>query len=56
MSTLSPLAYSLRSWFWQACAELTKYFEQMTVTQYAILATATVAFGFLCLKGYTIRR
>lgn len=49
------LALSLQRWFRDAFVELTRYFEQMSTTQYGILAAATVAFGFLCLRGYQIR-
>ncbi len=49
------VAWSLQRWFRDAYVELTRYFEQMSTTQYGILAAATVAFGFLCLRGYQLR-
>ncbi len=52
---LHLLAFSIRQWFWNACSELVTFFEQMSTTQYGILATATVVFGFLCLRGYQLR-
>ena len=55
IQNIQVLAFSLQRWFWDAFAELTRYFEQMSTTQYGILATATVVFGFLCLRGYQIR-
>lgn len=55
MQDFQFLAFSLRNWWWSVYAELTQYFEQMSTTQYGILATATVVFGFLCLRGYQLR-
>ena len=49
------LAFSLQSWGRDAVLEVTRYFEQMSATQYGILAAASVIFGFLCLRGYQIR-
>lgn len=54
--TMLVLSFSIRSWLMQVSHELTNYFEHLSTTQYAILAAATVAFGFLCLKGHAIRR
>ena len=49
-------SFSPVSWFFEAWAELVRYFHAMDATQYGIVAGCAVAFGFLCLKGTGINR
>ena len=49
------LAASISRWFWQSWAELTHYFDDFSVTQWAVIAASTVAFGFLCLRGNALK-
>ena len=48
-------AFSLTSWFWAAWYELCSYIDHMTTTQWGIVAASTVAFGFMCLRGHSIK-
>lgn len=56
MTKLSLAAFSLSGWFSSAWRELTCYFDNMSTNQWGIIASATVAFGFLCLRGYDIHK
>ena len=47
---------SLTSWFFEAWADLVRYFHAMSVGQWGVLSAFTVAFGFLCLRGNGIWR
>ncbi len=49
-------SFSLSGWFNDAVYEFVRYFNHMNVTQWGIVSTASVAFGFLCLKGHTLNR
>ena len=49
-------SFSISSWFFEAWAELVRYFHAMDEMQYGIVAGCAVAFGFLCLKGTGINR
>ena len=49
-------AFSFTGWFFEAWAELVRYFWAMDATQYGVVAGCAVAFGFLCLKGTGINR
>ena len=48
--------FSLSTWFFDAWAELVRYFNTMNTTQWGVLSASVVAFGFLCLKGTGINR
>ena len=48
--------FSLSAWFFEAWAELTRAFNHMNTTQWGIVSAASVAFGFLCLKGSSINK
>jgi hypothetical protein len=47
--------FSVQIWFADAIYELKDYFRQLTSTQWGIICAASVVFGFLCLRGFTIR-
>lgn len=53
MQVLAEIA--LQSWFSDAVYELKDYFRHLSSTQWGVLCVASVAFGFLCLRGFTIR-
>lgn len=48
--------FSLSTWFFDAWAELVRYFNTMNTTQWGVVSACAVAFGFLCLKGNGINR
>ena len=48
-------AFSIKMWMSDAWAEMVHYFTKMNTTQWGIVSTAAVIFGFLCLKGTSIR-
>ena len=56
LQSLMILAFSLTGWFRDAMAELVTFFNTMNTTQWGIVATCAVAFGFLCLRGTRIDR
>lgn len=49
------LAYSVVDWFWDSWYELQYYGAHLNKTQWAIMAAASCLFGFLCLRGNTLR-
>ncbi len=49
------LAMSLGSWFNDSLYELVRYFDHLNATEWAILSASAVAFGFICLKGESLR-
>lgn len=55
MKTILLAAFTLSRWFWESWAELTTYFDDFSVTQWAVISASTVAFGFLCLRGNTLK-
>ena len=55
MNTAHLLAFSFSRWFWQSWTELCDYFDHMGTMQWAVISASTVVFGFLCLKGQSIR-
>jgi hypothetical protein len=56
LSTMTTIiAFSLSRWFSDALGELTRYFSHLNSTQWAILSASAVAFGFMCLKGQSLR-
>lgn len=55
MTKLTFLAFSLSTWFSGAWLELCQYFNNMSTTQWGVIAAASVAFGFLCLRGNSLR-
>ena len=48
-------AFSLSGWFFEAWSELVRYFNTMNTTQWGVVSACAVAFGFLCLKGTSLR-
>ena len=56
MAFATILAGSITSWFHGVSNELGTYFNKMGTTHWAIVATAAVIFGFMCLKGTNINR
>ena len=48
--------FSFSSWFFEAWAELVRYFNAMNTIQWGVVAACAVAFGFLCLRGTGINR
>ena len=49
------LGFSLRQWWYEASNELMQYFNNMDTTQWMIVSACGVAFGFLCLRGTTLK-
>ena len=49
------VAASFSTWFSTAWGELTSYFSHLGTNQWIVIASSTVFFGFLCLKGNPIR-
>jgi|GEM_PF-1490065 len=49
------LAMSISSWFNDAFYELIHYFDHLNSTEWAIISASAVAFGFMCLKGQSLR-
>jgi len=49
------LAVSISSWFNDAFYELVHYFDHLNSTEWAIISASAVAFGFICLKGESLR-
>lgn len=49
------LAFSASQWFSDATYELIQYFDHLNSTEWAILSACAVAFGFICLKGQSLR-
>ncbi|EMI51859.1 hypothetical protein RSSM_06705 [Rhodopirellula sallentina SM41] len=49
------LAFSVVDWFWDSWYELRHYATHLNKTQWAIMAAASVLFGFVCLKGNTLK-
>ncbi len=47
--------FSLQMWLSDALYELKLYFRHLTSTQWAMVCAASVVFGFLCLRGFTVR-
>ena len=47
--------FSLSDWLNDAVAEFVHYFNHMNSKQWGIVSAASVAFGFLCMKGHSIR-
>jgi hypothetical protein len=47
---------SISGWFFEAWAELVRYFNTMNTIQWGVVSACAVAFGFLCLKGTGINR
>ncbi|QDV61040.1 hypothetical protein [Crateriforma conspicua] len=47
--------FSVTRWLWSAWGELCSYTLHMSTTQWGILAASTIAFGFMCLRGYDIK-
>ncbi len=50
------IAFSLVTWFFDAWSELLRAFHSMNTTQWGIVSTCSVAFGFLCLRGHKLSR
>ncbi|TWU07793.1 hypothetical protein [Stieleria varia] len=50
------LANSVTMWLYEVGREMTSYFNKMSTTHWAVIASAAVVFGFLCLKGSNINR
>ena len=50
------LGSTLSVWFMDAWRELVRYFATFSTTQWGIVATCVVAFGFLCLRGHSLKR
>ncbi len=48
-------AFSLSGWFWAAWYELCSYVDRMSTTQWGIVAASTVVFGFMCLRGHSLK-
>jgi hypothetical protein len=48
-------AFSLSQWFSDAIQELVHYFDHLNTTEWAIISASAVAFGFLCLRGTSLR-
>jgi hypothetical protein len=46
---------SIQIWLSGAIYELKDYFRHLTVTQRGLISAASVVFGFLCLRGFTVR-
>ncbi|EMI44366.1 hypothetical protein [Rhodopirellula sp. SWK7] len=49
------LAFSVTDWFWDSWYELRHYATHLNKTQWAIMAAASCVFGFVCLKGNSLR-
>ncbi len=49
------LAFSTSQWFADALYELVHYFDHLNRTEWAIISASAVAFGFICLRGNSIR-
>lgn len=49
-------AFSFSQWFFDAWGEFTRYFGTMNTWQWGVVSASAVAFGFLCMKGNSIRR
>ncbi len=56
MTTATIWANSATMWLYEVGRELTTYFNKMSTTHWAVMASAAVVFGFLCLKGSNINR
>lgn len=50
------LAFSITLWFSDAWGELVRYFNTMSTWQWGVVSACSVAFGFLCLKGHSLKR
>ena len=48
-------AFSLSQWFSDALHELVYYFDHLNTTEWAIISASAVIFGFLCLRGTSLR-
>lgn len=51
----SPLAFSMVDWFQDGWYELKHYCGHMGKTQWMVVSACTVTFGFLCMRGYSIK-
>lgn len=49
------LAFSVVDWFWDGWYELRYYGGNLGKTQWMVLSAASCAFGFLCMRGYSIK-
>ncbi|MEM9587385.1 MAG: hypothetical protein AAGA03_08885 [Planctomycetota bacterium] len=56
MNSALLYAWSFSGWFWAAWRELCRYIDRMGTTEWAVMAAAAVAFGFLCLKGHSLKQ
>jgi hypothetical protein len=54
MSSLFDFSFS--NWFSEARYDLMRYFDTLNSTEWGIISATAVAFGFICLKGDSIRR
>jgi len=50
------IAFSISQWFSDSLGELVRYFDHLNSTEWAIISASTVVFGFMCLRGDSIRR
>jgi len=51
----SIIAFSISGWFSDSLGELVRYFDHLNSTEWAIISASAVAFGFMCLKGQSLR-
>lgn len=51
----SIIAFSISGWFSDSLGELVRYFDHLNSTEWAIISVSAVAFGFMCLKGQSLR-
>jgi hypothetical protein len=47
--------FSVQLWLADAMYELKDYFRHLRTTQWGIICAASVVFGFICLRGFTVR-
>lgn len=51
----SIIAFSISGWFSDSLGELVRYLDHLNSTEWAIISASAVAFGFMCLKGQSLR-
>ena len=56
MTPILLYAFSLRQWWTGAFGELVRYFDNMNITQWGIVASLFVVAGFMMLRTNNVRR
>ena len=51
----SIIAFAFDQYFRDVIGEFVRYFDHLNSTEWAIISASAVTFGFVCLRGTTIR-